>query len=230
MPEITDQIWIQHVDVIFQKDRLLEIVPTNDMTYPEKLNALMRASIYLGVFLCLFRSNYLFLYIPIGMLLFQYIIYKLDPSKFMEGNEAQTKENMTLDDIKAIFSNTDERSSKTVNQPTCITPSNENPFMNPLVTESRYRQPACKSFNDKPLQDKITNYFDDNLFKDPSDIYDKNNSQRQFFTMPYTTFPNDQGTFASWLYGRPASCKEGNGNQCVANNMERLGGGTYKFI
>ena len=227
MSEITDQIWIQNIDVIFQKDRLLEIIPTNDMTYSEKLNALMRISIYIGISLWLLKSNYVFLYIPLGMGLFQYILYKLDNTKFAT---EIIKEDLTLDEIKMEFANVDERSSKTTNQVTCVTPTVENPFMNPLANESRYRQPACKSFNDKGLQDRITGYFDDNLFKDPSDIYDKNNSQRQFFTMPYTTYPNDQGTFANWLYGRPPSCKDGNGNQCVANNMERLGGGSYKFI
>lgn len=226
MPEITDQIWIQNVDVIFQKDRLLEILPTGDMTYSEKLNALMRLSIYLGILLFIVKSNYLFLYIPIGMGLFQYILYKLDSDRFTK----RDKENMTLDDIKQEFNNTEERNSKTINQSTCITPTVENPFMNPLANESRYRQPACKSFNDKSLQDKITNFFDDNLFKDPNDIYDKNNSQRQFFTMPYTTYPNDQGTFANWLYKRPPTCKEGNGDQCVANNLEKLNGNSYKFV
>jgi len=31
---------------------------------------------------------------------------------------------------------------------------------------------------------------------------------RQFYTMPSTTFPNDQTTFAKWLYEAPETCKE----------------------
>jgi hypothetical protein len=28
----------------------------------------------------------------------------------------------------------------------------------------------------------------------------------------------------------PKTCKEGNGNQCVGNNHERLNGNSYQFI
>ncbi len=34
------------------------------------------------------------------------------------------------------------------------------------------------------------------------------NSQRQFFTMPWTTIPNAQNEFAKWLYLNPKTCKE----------------------
>ena len=47
--------------------------------------------------------------------------------------------------------------------------------------------------------------------------------------MPNTTVPNNQGDFAQWLYGVPKTCKEGNGNQCVGNNLEKLNGESYKF-
>ena len=66
----------------------------------------------------------------------------------------------------------------------------------------------------------MTNLF--NLYKDVSDIFSKNNSQRQFYTTPVTTIPNDQGSFADWLYKTPPTCKENNGNQCVANNFYNL--------
>ena len=36
--------------------------------------------------------------------------------------------------------------------------------------------------------------------------------------------------FGEWLYKTPPTCKEGNGNQCVANNPERLNGSTYYLI
>ena len=39
-----------------------------------------------------------------------------------------------------------------------------------------------------------------------------------------------QEAFGQWLYGTPKTCKEGNGNQCVGNNYERLNGNSYQFI
>ena len=102
--------------------------------------------------------------------------------------------------------------------------------MNAMNYDSRYRQPACAPIDDEVVQKNIDEFFNENLFKDVSDIYNKRASQRQFFTMPYTTFPNDSGNFAKWLYGRPPTCKEGNGAQCVADNYERLQGGSYKLV
>ena len=48
--------------------------------------------------------------------------------------------------------------------------------------------------------------------------------------MPNTEAANRQKEFGEWLYKTPPTCKEGNGNQCVANNPERLNGSTYYFI
>ena len=63
----------------------------------------------------------------------------------------------------------------------------------------------------------IEKNFDEGLFRDISDIFGKNNSQRQFFSVPGGSIPNDQGSFAKWLYSTPPTCKEGNGLQCAAN-------------
>ena len=57
----------------------------------------------------------------------------------------------------------------------------------------------------------------DSLFRDVNDLFGKNNSQRQFYTVPGNSIPNDQDTFAKWLYATPKTCKEGNGLQCAAN-------------
>ena len=45
---------------------------------------------------------------------------------------------------------------------------------------------------------------------------------RQFIVNPIRTIPNKQMEFAKWCYGRPKTCKEGNGLQCVANNPPSL--------
>ena len=64
----------------------------------------------------------------------------------------------------------------------------------------------------------IDKNFNSDIFKDYNDVYDRHNSQRNFYTMPSTTQPNDQDSFKKWLYNTPNTCKEGNGNQCVGNN------------
>ena len=44
--------------------------------------------------------------------------------------------------------------------------------------------------------------------QDVDDLFGRYNSQRQFYTMPSTTVPNDQKSFAEWLYKTPETCKE----------------------
>ena len=40
---------------------------------------------------------------------------------------------------------------------TCSLPTDENPFMNPLVTDRRTRKGACKTFNNKKITSGIIN-------------------------------------------------------------------------
>ena len=66
------------------------------------------------------------------------------------------------------------------------------------------------------IKQTLDDYFRVQWFSDPTDVFGKNQSQRQFVTQPSTTVPNDQGAFADWLYKIPGkTCKEG-GRQCVA--------------
>ena len=101
--------------------------------------------------------------------------------------------------------------------------------MNPLVSDDRTRGPACSTIDNPELANKVEANFNHNLFKDVNDVYNRRHSERQYYTMPSTTFANKQGEFAQWLYGGPPSCKEGNGDQCVANNENRLNQASYKF-
>ena len=51
--------------------------------------------------------------------------------------------------------------------------------------------------------------FNTGLYQDVGDVWGKNNSQRQFYTMPNTRPYSDQGSFANWLYNTPVSCAQG---------------------
>ncbi len=105
----------------------------------------------------------------------------------------------------------------------CVKPSNGNPFMNPLVFDSRLRDSACdavKPENQLQIEKEYNKY----CIKDISDIWNHNSGRRQFYTVASTTYPNDQGSFANWLYKVPPTCKESSGAQCVANIPSRING------
>ena len=52
-------------------------------------------------------------------------------------------------------------------------------------------------YNKPGLQVEIDEKFNHDLFRDVSSVYGKRNSQRQFYTVPSTTIPNNQTSFAN---------------------------------
>jgi len=108
-----------------------------------------------------------------------------------------------------------------INNKLCVKPSKNNPFMNPNIVDMEnpnINLNACYIDNIKIKKEIDKNFFD-YQYRDVIDIYDRNTSQRQFYTMPSTTIPNNQEAFSKWLYYRKESCKEGNGEQCFNNIM-----------
>ena len=71
---------------------------------------------------------------------------------------------------------------------------------------------SCKSYNNVGIKNIIENKFNDDLYLDSNDLFNRRNSQRQFYTMPNTSIPNGQNDFAKWLYSTGPTCKEGNCN------------------
>ena len=64
---------------------------------------------------------------------------------------------------------------------------------------------------------KLDDFFRTSWFSDPTDVFGKSQSQRQFYTMPSTSVPNDRQSYTDWLYGNPGkTCKEGGKKSCVA--------------
>ena len=90
-----------------------------------------------------------------------------------------------------------------------IEPTTENPFMNiNLITDDKGKKAAPPSWNNEKIQEKIEDKFGYNLYRDVGDLYGKSNDQRQYYTMPSTTIPNNQTSFAKWCYGVGPTCKE----------------------
>jgi len=91
-------------------------------------------------------------------------------------------------------------------------PSSRNPFMNVLVDEVRYnpaRAPAA-DVTDPSVQLTLDDYFRTEFNRDPTDVFGRNQSQREFITMPSTSIPNDVDSYQNWLYRIPGkTCKEG---------------------
>lgn len=206
------KFWINDIKILYNRNHILEIYPSSNFDIIGKLNAIFRFSLYYSFIVFLYnRNNTNVFYIPIVVGILTYIVYKKNKS-------------IQVDDaiIQSINGNKDivhEMSD------TCRIPTKDNPFMNPLLSEFGNNvevKESCTSFDNKGIQKKIDEYFDQGIYKEFSDIFNNKNSQRQFFTVPARDVPNDQGSFAQWLYGSPPTCKEGNMIDCLSF---RNGGG-----
>jgi hypothetical protein len=98
-------------------------------------------------------------------------------------------------------------------------PTARNLLMNVLLDEIKYNpgRPEAAPIDNPTVKQTLDDYFRVQWFSDPTDVFGKNQSQRQFVTMPSTTVPNDQGAFANWLYKIPGkTCKEGGREACLS--------------
>lgn len=199
----TERIWYQDPIGLFNSDNFYLIWPSKDMTFAEQLNCLMRFSLYFALLILLIKQDINILFVPIFMGIFTYYIYMVDTKN--KNNEKRLLEQYTM--LKDKFTNT-----------LCVKPTDNNPFMNVLMTDyskNPNRPAACK--RSKKIDKEVKQAFDKNLYRDVDDIFHKNASDRQFYTNPVTTIPNDQTAFAKWLYHSGPTCKEGNGDTCYRN-------------
>jgi hypothetical protein len=196
--DITDPFWITDYKILFYNQRLTDFFPTIEMTLIEKLNAIFRLSIYLSIILYLFTGNYLYLYIMIIVGLFTLFIFYNQKDKlelYFNSDKNDPQNSIIKSDIEENNNN--------------IKPTVENPFMNiNLITDNKEKEAAPASWNNDKIQTDIEDKFGYNLYRDVGDLYGKSNSQREFYTMPSTTIPNNQTSFAKWCYSVGPTCKE----------------------
>ena len=187
--------WYNNPYILIDKNYILDIFPHNNYSLEDKLNSIMRFSIYYSVICSIIKYksnvNNKLLVIPIVVGIITILVYKKSNHIYYINN------------INNINNND--------NNDNCRAPTKDNPFMNPLVSDfGKETSPHC-NYKDQ----KVDDYFHEDLFKDSNDIFNKKNSQRQFFTMPLNGTIPDQGKFANWLYKVPSTCKEGNAENCM---------------
>ena len=170
------------------------------MNFKDKIITISIFIIFISTIASLIFRNIVFLLFGIIIIVFLYYIYLFN-------NEMKTKlkEKMDVQDLDFLENKL------------CVKPTKNNPFMNPNILEkSNLTYKSCNIQN-KKIKSNMNNFFKQPIFKDVIDIYDRNFSERQFYTIPATSIPNDQEGFSKWLYGREKTCKENNGERCYYN-------------
>lgn len=189
-----DPIWYKDVKILFNLDRMIEFFPHKNSTIEENLNSLVRLSIYGSILIAMYKRNPTYLALIIVFLVITYVIHKYyDEKEHLTAVEAQKK----------IQFKQESPIESTIN----------NPFMNPTFLDaSKNRRPVPEYHQDtqeaEEMREKVSNNFNYGLYRDIEDVFGRKNSQRQFYTVPSTTIPNDQSKYRDFLFGDLKSCKD----------------------
>ena len=204
-----EKIWYKDLNNFINEKNVDKFFPSQSMSFEEKLNSIMRLSVYFSLVLLVIKKDVNVFFIPIFVGIFTWFIYHGEQRKLKNEEYFLSKMNLYKD----------PRSSKL-----CYKPTPENPFMNVLMsdyTQQPNRPQAC-SVTKTPIKRLAQKYFDRNLYRDVSDIYQKNASDRNFYTTPSTTIPNAQDDFLKFAYPLRKTCKEGNGDACLKNTFSNI--------
>jgi hypothetical protein len=171
-----DLFWKDDFSILYNADRLTEFFPSDDMNFNEKLNALVRLCTYAGILLYLYHKKNDYLYLPVIMMSVSLFLHNMHSYERNEQFEIIKK--------TPVIDNT-------------ISPSTHNPFMNFNIMNNTNDQEKQPINNDPKL---IENKFNEGLYKNADDVFDKSHSDRQYFSMPWTGPSNEQGDYSKWLY------------------------------
>lgn len=210
-----DPFWLNDVTILVNIDQVFDFFPDEKQTSAENLNSIMRLSLYIGFVLSVYKSNYNYMYIPIICAIMSILIYK---------NNREGISNTSMYDKEMVTYQTPHAEIDTIAKKTteCTRPTANNPFMNLTMGDMMNigpdgkiidKPPACDIL-DPEIKKESEMYFYQRMYRNATDLFNNQNSQRQFYTAPSTTIPNDRKTFQEWLYKSPRTCKEDT-NYCL---------------
>jgi len=218
------EFWYRNPAILWKEARdFFPFTEVDQRCTASALNSFTRFGLYLGIVLTIVRMDPTWLLTGVA-----FGAFALGMWKYMESNET-FRENF-LDIESPIVDPTvvsGQYTPDVIGTNGRTGPSAANPFMNVLMTE----------YTDNPLRyaasadsgrvgSALDQYFDTMFNRDPTDVFQKTQSQRQFVTQPSTTIPNDQESYMNWLYRTPGqTCKEGNTEACRFDT----GGGSYPW-
>lgn len=216
-------IWYDNPQILLSN--MASFFPHKDMSFAEKMNAIMRFAIYFGIIISISKGSPSGIYFIMAVVVFTYIAYStLSP--------AQKSDVVLSDPLRTLINLNDpnpgadggaitppymtpalkdaiERQKSSCQKPTPNNPFGNFDMINGPIDDPN-RSPACYHAD---VASEIDEYFNYNLYKDTDMLFEKSNSQRQFVTMPNTQIINDQTAFAKALYGIPdGTCKTNQDN------------------
>ena len=189
MYETGDKVWYRRPAALFA--RPMEFYPAASQSPEERINALTRLIAYVAVGVGLWRGDARALLAAVAAVAALSAVHAFGAEGFSgPGSD---------------FAETANRAPRGK----CVKSTAENPFANVLLTDlaDDPDRPAACDYDS--MKDDIEDNFNRGLFRNLTDVYDRENSQRQFMTNPVTTGIPDTLAFAQFAYGSEAKgCKE----------------------
>jgi hypothetical protein len=190
---MSDQFWSDLPSILFKQNRLSEFYITSDMTKVERLNAIVRFFIYTSILSVLYTNEPKYLLLIAIALIITYIINENSTENFSCDNPNGETGKLTNDQI--VFGEDPNLDT--------VKPTIDNPFMNPSIfddiTKFKPQDYSDNTEKSNEVKKDIYNKFSANLFKDAGDIFDSNNSFREFYTVPNNV--TNYSKFLQFIYG-----------------------------
>ena len=217
---MTIQFWSNDPTILFNKDSIFELWPTNDMCYEQKLNAITRLIILITILGYISTMTTRILVIGFLTLAVIFVLFKMRKQKL---TKEMMKEGFFVEEnnLPGVFK---QKSKVIVNPVTLDSVLNDefkegnkkNPFSNVLLTQINddpERKSAPPAFNVDVDEDITKNIkrsvqmmnpgiknTNKQLYGDLWQQFELDNSNRVFYSTANTRVANDQGAYAQFLY------------------------------
>ena len=223
---MSNSFWINDPTVLFNKDFIFELWPTNNMYYEQKLNAITRLIFLLTILGYLLTKSYNIVFVGMLTILGIYWLFKMKKQKL---TKEMLMEEFTLPERNSLQPTliTNPETLETVLKSEFKEGNKKNPFSNVLLTEimdNPDRKSAPPAFNVDVEEDITKNVkravqrmnpgidnTNHQLYDSLWDKFELDQSNRIFYSTANTKVqPGDQASFGQYLYGVMPSSKESN--------------------
>jgi hypothetical protein len=224
---MTTPFWSNDPSILFNKDNILQLWPSQQMTFEAKMNAISRLVILLTLLGFLFTRNFNLIIIGFITLAIIFTIYKFRKQSIV--SSLVKKEGFSVNSSTSFAPSLSATTTNPVTLETVLRKdfhptTKKNPFGNVLLTDimdTPNRPAAAPSFN-PDVYDEIDSAVkkqtqmlnpgiinsNKQLYGDLYDNYVQDNSMMQFYSTANTKVCNDQGAYSQYLYGSMYSGKE----------------------
>ena len=237
---MTTPFWFNDPTILFNKESILEIWPTQQMTFEAKLNAISRLVIFMSLLGFIFTRNLNLIIIGIVTLAIIFTLYKLRKQsivKFKEGFSVNSSIQPSIQPSPAPMT-TNPVTLETVLRSEFHPTTKKNPFGNVLLTDiadDPNRKAAAPSFN-PDVYDDITSSVkkqtqmlnpgiintNKQLYGDLYDSYTLDNSMMRFYSTANSRVANDANAYAMYLFGNMPSGKSSGPDGALARTQDNF--------